>query len=200
MKALRLEYLLLFFFSTWEVGDGSLLNNCSFAALGLRPTESLKHLKFDSMNDLQQFRKTLFISLSCFFSLCFPQGCLPLVLMFDIKEDIEVEPQCITSLMEQLDVFISVKPKPKQPSKVCTLTKTYTCNITYGGRHHMSTSHSELFSQLTVCFWDIFAITFNQPVSRWFLVDEWSQFSSVSNSCPSRGTTGVVHHIKGLLY
>ncbi|XP_016416170.1 protein bicaudal C homolog 1-B-like [Sinocyclocheilus rhinocerous] len=48
-------------------------------------------------------------------------GCLPLVLMFDIKEDIEVEPQCITSLMEQLDVFISVKPKPKQPSKA-TLT------------------------------------------------------------------------------
>lgn len=47
-----------------------------------------------------------------------PQGCLPLVLMFDIKEDIEVEPQCITALMEQLDVFISIKPKPKQPSKV----------------------------------------------------------------------------------
>ncbi|XP_015202366.2 protein bicaudal C homolog 1 isoform X2 [Lepisosteus oculatus] len=44
-------------------------------------------------------------------------GCLPLVLMFDIKEDIEVEPQCITSLMERLDVFISIKPKPKQPSK-----------------------------------------------------------------------------------
>lgn len=47
-----------------------------------------------------------------------PQGCLPLVLMFDIKEDIEVDPQCITALMEQLDVFISIKPKPKQPSKV----------------------------------------------------------------------------------
>uniref|UniRef100_A0A3P8V413 BicC family RNA binding protein 1 n=1 Tax=Cynoglossus semilaevis TaxID=244447 RepID=A0A3P8V413_CYNSE len=44
-------------------------------------------------------------------------GCLPLVLMFDIKEDIEVDPQCITVLMEQLDVFISIKPKPKQPSK-----------------------------------------------------------------------------------
>ncbi|XP_062382640.1 protein bicaudal C homolog 1-like isoform X2 [Sardina pilchardus] len=44
-------------------------------------------------------------------------GCLPLVLMFDIKEDIDVDPQFITSLMEQLDVFISVKPKPKQPSK-----------------------------------------------------------------------------------
>uniref|UniRef100_A0A6I8QUA6 BicC family RNA-binding protein 1 n=1 Tax=Xenopus tropicalis TaxID=8364 RepID=A0A6I8QUA6_XENTR len=44
-------------------------------------------------------------------------GCLPLVLMFDMKEEIEVEPQCITQLMEQLDVFISIKPKPKQPSK-----------------------------------------------------------------------------------
>ncbi|XP_061767720.1 protein bicaudal C homolog 1-like isoform X2 [Nerophis ophidion] len=44
-------------------------------------------------------------------------GCLPLVLMFDIKEDVEVEPHCITALMEQLDVFISIKPKPKQPSK-----------------------------------------------------------------------------------
>ncbi|KAJ8264402.1 hypothetical protein GJAV_G00148770 [Gymnothorax javanicus] len=44
-------------------------------------------------------------------------GCLPLVLMFDIKEDVEVEPQCVTSLMEQLDVFISIKPKPRQPSK-----------------------------------------------------------------------------------
>ncbi|CAG10078.1 unnamed protein product [Tetraodon nigroviridis] len=44
-------------------------------------------------------------------------GCLPLVLMFDIKEDVDVEPQYITALMEQLDVFISIKPKPKQPSK-----------------------------------------------------------------------------------
>ncbi|XP_046885233.1 protein bicaudal C homolog 1-B-like isoform X2 [Hypomesus transpacificus] len=44
-------------------------------------------------------------------------GCLPLVLMFDIKEDIEVEAQYTTALMEQLDVFISIKPKPKQPSK-----------------------------------------------------------------------------------
>lgn len=38
--------------------------------------------------------------------------------MFDIKEDVEVEPRCITALMEQLDIFISIKPKPKQPSKV----------------------------------------------------------------------------------
>ncbi|ERE92780.1 putative protein bicaudal C [Cricetulus griseus] len=45
------------------------------------------------------------------------QGCLPLVLMFDMKEEIEVDPQFIAQLMEQLDVFISIKPKPKQPSK-----------------------------------------------------------------------------------
>ncbi|XP_060789390.1 protein bicaudal C homolog 1-B isoform X2 [Neoarius graeffei] len=44
-------------------------------------------------------------------------GCLPLVLMFDIKEEADIEPQCIATLMEQLDVFISIKPKPKQPSK-----------------------------------------------------------------------------------
>uniref|UniRef100_A0A8C5MMG3 BicC family RNA binding protein 1 n=1 Tax=Leptobrachium leishanense TaxID=445787 RepID=A0A8C5MMG3_9ANUR len=44
-------------------------------------------------------------------------GCLPLVLMFDMKEEIDVEPQYTTQLMEQLDVFISIKPKPKQPSK-----------------------------------------------------------------------------------
>lgn len=46
--------------------------------------------------------------------------------MFDIKEDIEVEPQCITALMEQLDVFISIKPKPKQPSKVWHQALTHT--------------------------------------------------------------------------
>ncbi|XP_055028142.2 protein bicaudal C homolog 1-B isoform X2 [Misgurnus anguillicaudatus] len=44
-------------------------------------------------------------------------GCLPLVLMFDIKEETEVASQVINTLMEQLDVFISIKPKPKQPSK-----------------------------------------------------------------------------------
>ncbi|PIK61885.1 hypothetical protein BSL78_01216, partial [Apostichopus japonicus] len=44
-------------------------------------------------------------------------GCLPLVLMFDVKEDADVDSNTISKLMEQLDVFISVKPKPKQPSK-----------------------------------------------------------------------------------
>lgn len=62
-----------------------------------------------------------------------PQGCLPLVLMFDIKEDIEVEPQCITALMEQLDVFISIKPKPKQPSKVWHQAYTHTAGKAFRG-------------------------------------------------------------------
>ncbi|XP_033122346.1 protein bicaudal C homolog 1-like [Anneissia japonica] len=44
-------------------------------------------------------------------------GCLPLVLMFDMKEDIEVDSTKLSQLMETLDVFISIKPKPKQPSK-----------------------------------------------------------------------------------
>ena len=47
-----------------------------------------------------------------------PQGCLPLVLMFDVKDDVEVEATKLAQLMEQLDVFISIKPKPRQPSKV----------------------------------------------------------------------------------
>ncbi|CAL1537407.1 unnamed protein product [Lymnaea stagnalis] len=44
-------------------------------------------------------------------------GCLPLVLMFDVKETIELDQARISHLMEALDVYISVKPKPKQPSK-----------------------------------------------------------------------------------
>jgi len=46
-------------------------------------------------------------------------GCLPLVLMFDVKEtdDISTETERNNRLMEELDVFISVKLKPRQPSK-----------------------------------------------------------------------------------
>ena len=49
---------------------------------------------------------------------CLLQGCLPLVLMFDIKNEVEVDAARLAQLMEQLDVFISIKPKPRQPSKV----------------------------------------------------------------------------------
>uniref|UniRef100_A0AAQ6IDE7 K Homology domain-containing protein n=1 Tax=Anabas testudineus TaxID=64144 RepID=A0AAQ6IDE7_ANATE len=42
-------------------------------------------------------------------------GCSPLVIMFNIKKSTEVNPQCITSLMEQLDVTINITPMPAQP-------------------------------------------------------------------------------------
>ncbi|XP_022092775.1 protein bicaudal C homolog 1-A-like isoform X2 [Acanthaster planci] len=44
-------------------------------------------------------------------------GCLPLVLMFDVKEEVDIDASKLAQLMEQLDVFISIKPKPRQPSK-----------------------------------------------------------------------------------
>lgn len=38
----------------------------------------------------------------------------------------------------------------------------------------------ELFSELTCLFWAIFAITFSQLVARWFVLDVWSEFFSLS--------------------
>ncbi|XP_068721063.1 protein bicaudal C homolog 1-B-like [Montipora capricornis] len=44
--------------------------------------------------------------------------CLPLVLMFDLREeDEDADNAKLTKIMEAYDVFVSVKPKPKQPSK-----------------------------------------------------------------------------------
>ncbi|XP_058852135.1 protein bicaudal C homolog 1-A-like [Acipenser ruthenus] len=45
------------------------------------------------------------------------QDCLPLCLMFDLKEDAEVEPHKLSQMMQNLGVFISVKPKVKQAAK-----------------------------------------------------------------------------------
>ncbi|XP_076318251.1 protein bicaudal C homolog 1-B-like isoform X3 [Tachypleus tridentatus] len=41
-------------------------------------------------------------------------GCLPLVLMFDLKDNPNIEPAVIQQLMEQLKVNITLRPKPKQ--------------------------------------------------------------------------------------
>ncbi|XP_048581581.1 protein bicaudal C homolog 1-B isoform X2 [Nematostella vectensis] len=44
--------------------------------------------------------------------------CLPLVLMFDLREeDGDIDAMQLNKVMERYDVFVSVKPKPKQPSK-----------------------------------------------------------------------------------
>ncbi|GFR58896.1 protein bicaudal C homolog 1 [Elysia marginata] len=79
------------------------------------------HILFpDPATTTPQRRGTVFISggiESVFLARQYLMGCLPLVLMFDVKEAIELDQGRITQLMETLDVFISVKPKPKQPSK-----------------------------------------------------------------------------------
>lgn len=46
------------------------------------------------------------------------QDCLPVCLMFDMREDGEVDPCKLAQMMQNLGVFISVKPKVKQTSKV----------------------------------------------------------------------------------
>ncbi|XP_043924910.1 protein bicaudal C homolog 1-like isoform X2 [Protopterus annectens] len=43
--------------------------------------------------------------------------CLPLCLMFDMKESEELEPEKMSTLVEKLGVFISMKSKPKQSAK-----------------------------------------------------------------------------------
>ncbi|XP_022245905.1 protein bicaudal C homolog 1-B-like isoform X2 [Limulus polyphemus] len=48
-------------------------------------------------------------------------GFLPLVLMFDLKDGQDVEPVVIHSLMEQLKVNITLRPKPKQNGKSVTV-------------------------------------------------------------------------------
>lgn len=46
------------------------------------------------------------------------QDCLPVCLMFDMREDGEADPCKLVQMMQNLGVFISVKPKIKQTSKV----------------------------------------------------------------------------------
>lgn len=42
------------------------------------------------------------------------QGSLPVVLMFDLPEDMVVDTDQVSRLMQNLDVFISIRRKPKQ--------------------------------------------------------------------------------------
>lgn len=41
--------------------------------------------------------------------------------MFDMREDGESDPRKLSQMMQNLGVFISVKPKVKQTAKVCPL-------------------------------------------------------------------------------
>lgn len=56
--------------------------------------------------------------------------CLPLVLMFDLREeDGDADNTKLNKIMEAYDVFVSVKPKPKQPSK-SVIVKSAEKNVT----------------------------------------------------------------------
>ena len=46
------------------------------------------------------------------------QDCLPVCLMFDMREEGETDPRRLNQMMQDLEVFISIKPKVKQTSKV----------------------------------------------------------------------------------
>jgi len=67
------------------------------------------------------------------------------VLLFDIKEEMEVASQVVTTLMEQLDVFISIKPKPKQPGKV-TKAQLFCVSVA-----HLDSVTDYTFFFFTVC-------------------------------------------------
>ncbi|MBN3321281.1 BICC1 protein, partial [Atractosteus spatula] len=55
--------------------------------------------------------------------------CLPICLMFDMKEDGDVDPSKLSQMMQNLGVFISVKPKVKQTTKVSFVVKTLERNV-----------------------------------------------------------------------
>uniref|UniRef100_W5N015 Bicaudal C homolog 2 n=1 Tax=Lepisosteus oculatus TaxID=7918 RepID=W5N015_LEPOC len=54
--------------------------------------------------------------------------CLPICLMFDMKEDGDVDPSKLSQMMQNLGVFISVKPKVKQTTK-SVVVKTLERNV-----------------------------------------------------------------------
>ena len=63
------------------------------------------------------------------------QDCLPVCLMFDMREEGEPDPRRLNQMMQALEVFISIKPKPKQPSKVHSLTHARTHTPTHSLTH-----------------------------------------------------------------
>ena len=47
----------------------------------------------------------------------FLQGSLPLLMMFDLPDDILIDDGCVQGLQEELDVSITIKPKSRQANK-----------------------------------------------------------------------------------
>merc|ERR1719431_1575112 len=63
-------------------------------------------------------------------------GSLPIVMMFDLPESLQVEESVISKLQEDQDVIISIKPKARQTNKSC-IVKTQERNSAglYLARH-----------------------------------------------------------------
>lgn len=100
--------------------------NCGVIGRDEAVAKSNGNLAFDNPSYTEAakvFTVRLFIEFSGF------QGCLPLVLMFDMKQDenLSAADEAVKSsqLMESLDVFISIKLKPKQPSKASIFARTF---------------------------------------------------------------------------
>lgn len=63
--------------------------------------------------------------------------------MFDMREDVEADPCALAQMMQNLGVFISVKPKVKQTNKVYYLP----CSIVHPSLA-LSPSHTNLYFAL----------------------------------------------------
>ena len=63
-------------------------------------------------------------------------GSLPIVMMFDLPESLEVEEAAIARLQEEQDVTVSIKPKARQTNKSCIIkAQERNCAGVYLARH-----------------------------------------------------------------
>jgi protein bicaudal C len=63
-------------------------------------------------------------------------GSLPVVMMFDLPESLEIEEATIGRMQEEQDVTISIKPKARQTNKSCIIkTQERNCGGMYVARH-----------------------------------------------------------------
>merc|ERR1719489_534815 len=65
-------------------------------------------------------------------------GSLPVVMMFDLPESLDVDEMMINKLQEEHDINISIKPKARQTNKSCIIkAQERNCAGVYIARHHL---------------------------------------------------------------
>ena len=63
-------------------------------------------------------------------------GSLPVVMMFDLPESLDVDEAMINKLQEEHDINISIKPKARQMNKSCIIkAQERNCAGVYIARH-----------------------------------------------------------------